>query len=268
MAAAPSLTCVGRRAIEIGCGVGQYVIKSLTEHAPSKIVAYNMTESVDTLRRIVIARYPAFLDKILFVQGSVFSMPFRPGSFDYVYSLGVLHHTGDTKRALRCAANLAAEGGQLNVWVYAASQYHIDTREPARTKLSGWLPLDEVAHGRLQARAWYIAVCATDAGAGRSSAANIFVGRVVHACQSPLLRTIARLIMSPPPHPSRDYRQINLFDGYVNAWAENWSEAELFPVLRDCAIAIKGISAWRVGFWGVKDSQFYATVNRMTRPAG
>ena len=42
----------------------------------------------------------------------------------------------------------------------------------------------------------------------------------------------------------------------MNTRAENWSEAELFPVFRDCDIAIKGISAWRVGFWGVKDSQF------------
>ena len=77
--------------------------------------------------------------------------------------------------------------------------------------------------------------------------------------QTPILKILPRLVMSPPPHPNRDYRHINLFDGYVNSWAENWSEAELFPLLRDCGIAVKGISQWRVGFWGVKDAAFYDT---------
>ena len=252
----------GRRAIEIGCGVGQYVIKSLIEHAPVKIVAYDMTESVDTLRQIVVERYPALLDKILLVQGSVFSMPFRTSSFDYVYSLGVLHHTGDTKRAIRCAAGLVAEGGQLNVWVYAASQYHIDTREPVRKKLSGWLPLMRIAHARLQARGWYSFFARLTPRQADRLLRMFSSDAWFRLAKTPLLRAIPRLIMSPPPHPSREYRHINLFDGYVNTWAENWSEAELFPVFRDCNIAIKGISAWRVGFWGVKDSQFYTTAAR------
>jgi SAM-dependent methyltransferase len=77
----------GGRALEIGCGVGQYVLKSLLEHSPRKIVALDLTEGVDTLRRIIIDRWPDLLERILFVQASVFSMPFRPSSFDYVYSL-------------------------------------------------------------------------------------------------------------------------------------------------------------------------------------
>ena len=92
--------------VEIGCGVGQYVVKSLQEYSPEKIVAFDLTEVVDTLRRIILERYPQHLARILFVQGSVFSMPFRPASFDYVYSLGVLHHTGDTRAAIRAAAGL------------------------------------------------------------------------------------------------------------------------------------------------------------------
>jgi len=65
------------------------------------------------------------------------------------------------------------------------------------------------------------------------------------------------LILSPVDHPDRDYRRLNLFDGYVNSWAENWSEHELFPLLRAEGIAIKGISAWRTGIWGKKDPSFY-----------
>jgi len=107
----------GRRAVEIVCGAGQYVLKSLIDHAPAKIVAVELTDGIDTLRSIVVSRYPELLDRILFVQASVFSLPFRPHSIDYVCSLGVLHDTGNTERAIRSAAALVKEGGQLNFWI-------------------------------------------------------------------------------------------------------------------------------------------------------
>jgi len=248
----------GGRAIEIGCGVGQYVLKSLADHGPSKIVAFDLTEGVDTLRRIVADRYPEYMERITFVQGSVFALPFRPASFDYVYSLGVLHHTGDTQRAIRAAAGLVRDGGHLNLWVYAAAAYHIDTREPGRAALSGWFPLLRIAHVRLQTRAWY-ALFARLRPEQADRVLRFFASDFWYRLsKTPLLKVVPRLIMSPPPHPDRDYRHINLFDGYVNAWAENWNEAELFPLLRECGIVVKGISDWRVGFWGVKDPAFYS----------
>ncbi|HSL22715.1 MAG TPA: methyltransferase domain-containing protein [Vicinamibacterales bacterium] len=247
----------GRRAIEIGCGVGQYIVKSLQEHAPDRIVAFDLTEGVDTLRRIIVERYPHYLERILFVQGSVFSMPFRPASFDYVYSLGVLHHTGDTRAAIRAAAGLMKEGGELNFWVYAAPAYHVDTREPGRAPLSAWAPLLRIAFVRLQARAWYT-VFSRMSPDWADRVLRPFASGWWHSLSGvPIAKWFTRLVMSPPRHPNRDYRHLNLFDGYVNTWAENWTEAELFPVLRDCSVAVKGISDWRVGFWGVKDSSFY-----------
>jgi SAM-dependent methyltransferase/uncharacterized protein YbaR (Trm112 family) len=250
----------GRRAIEIGCGVGQYVVKSLIEHAPEKIVALDLTEGVDTLRAIVAAKYPHLLEKILFVQASVFAMPFRPASFDYVYSLGVLHHTGRTEHAVRAAAALLKAGGHLNLWIYAAALYHMDTREAGREALSRWAPLLRIGYTRLQARAWY-ALFSRMTPAQADRALRPFSSDAWYRlARTPVLKVLTRLVMSPPPHPDRDYRHLNLFDGYVNAWAENWSEPELFAILRDCGIAVKGISPWRLGMWGVKQPEFYDAV--------
>ena len=244
-------------ALEIGCGVGQYVLKSLLEHAPRKMVGLDLTEGVDTLRAIIVARYPELLERVLLVQGSVFAMPFRRSTFDYVYSLGVLHHTGRTEAAIEAAAAAVKEGGQLNVWVYAAPDYHIDTREPGREALSRWAPLLRLVHERLRSRLWYAAL-ARRSPRDAHKILRVFASDLWYRLtRLPVVGIIPKLIMSPPPHPDRDYREINLFDGYVNTWAENWSESELFPVLRQCNIVLLGISRWRLGFWGVKDSSFY-----------
>jgi 2-polyprenyl-6-hydroxyphenyl methylase/3-demethylubiquinone-9 3-methyltransferase len=51
---------------------------------------------------------------------SVFdSSPQETGTFDVVYSWGVLHHTGDMWRAIEKAAELVRPGGQLALAIYA-----------------------------------------------------------------------------------------------------------------------------------------------------
>ena len=247
----------GGRAIEIGCGVGQYVIKSLEEHAPARIIALDLTEGVDTFREIVKARYPHYLPRILFVQASVFAMPLRPASFDHVYSLGVLHHTGRTLEAIRAAIDLVRPGGDLNFWIYAAASYPIDTREPGRQSLSGFVPLLRIVYGRIHARSLYWLFSKLSPSRADAVLSCFASDTWYRLCKLPLIGRLARLILSPVLHPDRDYRRLNLFDGYVNSWAENWSEHELFPLLRETGIAIKGISQWRTGIWGTKEPGFY-----------
>jgi SAM-dependent methyltransferase len=52
------------------------------------------------------------------IQGNIMELPLRPGAFDHVYSIGVLHHTPDTKDAFRSIVPLAKPGGRVSIWVY------------------------------------------------------------------------------------------------------------------------------------------------------
>jgi ubiquinone/menaquinone biosynthesis C-methylase UbiE len=54
-----------------------------------------------------------------FYQADIFRLPFADESFDRVFSIGVLHHTPDTKAAFYRLVRLVRPGGRIAIWVYS-----------------------------------------------------------------------------------------------------------------------------------------------------
>jgi len=52
------------------------------------------------------------------VHGSVLDPPFVEESFDFVWSNGVIHHTGDTRRGFDALTKRTKRGGKAYLWVY------------------------------------------------------------------------------------------------------------------------------------------------------
>ncbi len=107
----------GRRFLDIGCGSGVHSLAALRLGA-SEVVGVDLDpDSVATTRRILSAYAPDKPWKALEV--SVFDLERSSlGQFDVVYSWGVLHHTGDMYRAIRCAAEAVAPGGTFAFALY------------------------------------------------------------------------------------------------------------------------------------------------------
>ena len=72
-----------------------------------------------------------------FVIASLFNLPFRPSSFDLVYSEGVLHHTFSTVEAFRSIASYVRKGGYLFVWVYGLDDHLVVWRRGAKSRFFG-----------------------------------------------------------------------------------------------------------------------------------
>ena len=53
------------------------------------------------------------------VQADLLAPPFRNNSFDIIFSLGVLHHTSNTRTAFSKLVPLLKDNGILAVWVYS-----------------------------------------------------------------------------------------------------------------------------------------------------
>jgi SAM-dependent methyltransferase len=61
------------------------------------------------------------------VQADIYKLPLKK-AFDYAFSVGVLHHTPDPKKAFISLASKVKKGGALSAWVYGAENNEWITR--------------------------------------------------------------------------------------------------------------------------------------------
>ncbi|HMI99764.1 MAG TPA: class I SAM-dependent methyltransferase [Gaiellaceae bacterium] len=104
----------GLSVLEIGVGLGTDFIRFV--RAGAKATGVDLTERAIGLvrRRLELEG----LDADLRVADAE-ALPFEDGSFDRVYSWGVLHHTPETQQAVREAIRVLRPGGTLCVMMYA-----------------------------------------------------------------------------------------------------------------------------------------------------
>lgn len=102
----------GKLVLDVGCGMGRFA--EVATRWGARVVGIDLSLAAEVAATNLADRPATFL------QADVFQMPFAPGSFDYIYSIGVLHHTPDCERALKTLPPLLKPGGQMAVWLYSA----------------------------------------------------------------------------------------------------------------------------------------------------
>ena len=98
--------------LEIGCGAGPYPDICANYYNAKEVIGIDLSRAVDAAYENVGKN-----KNVTVIQADLFKLPFKV-KFDTVYSLGVLHHTPDTKKAFFSIANFVKEGGILSIWLY------------------------------------------------------------------------------------------------------------------------------------------------------
>jgi len=101
----------GKLVLDAGCGSGRYT--KIVAESEATVIGVDLSPAVETA-----ASNTAHLSNVHIIQADIFQLPLLPSSYDFIFSIGVLHHTPNTKRALSALIPLLSDNGEIAVWVY------------------------------------------------------------------------------------------------------------------------------------------------------
>lgn len=208
----------GRLILDVGCGMGRFV--DVVSRWGGSVVGVDLSLAVEAAYANLGSR-----ENVRILQADLFRLPFWPGSFDIVYSLGVLHHTPDCEKAFRGLIRYARPGGRVCIWVYgglgpwhrvAGLYRQVTVRMPPRL-------LHALCHVALP---WY------------------------YACRLPLVGGLLFTLLPVSVHPNPEWRVLDTYDWYspryqsLHTFPEvyRWFRSEGFMdiALHDFPIAVSG----------------------------
>lgn len=101
----------GKLLLDAGCGNGE--LTALLSDFGMQTVGIDISTSIFNAYKNNEKK-----DRVFFVQGNLMNPPFEKGTFDHIYSDGVLHHTSNTKYTFSKVAPLNKKGGKTWIWLY------------------------------------------------------------------------------------------------------------------------------------------------------
>jgi SAM-dependent methyltransferase len=215
--------------LDIGCGMGRFA--DVIVKWGGTIVGIDLSLAVESAQANLggTGRFQA-------VQASVFELPFRPETFDIIYSLGVLHHTPDCKKAFMQLPPLLKPGGHLAIWVYSAHTYPKTSLEERRDSLyrryTTKMP-QKTLHNIFRV------LCAVHRP-GRAFWHMILPGFVFHA--------VPRVQTGKP----YEWRVLDAFDWYSPVYQSKHSYPEVHGWYKEAGFREIGLLDFDVAVWGKK----------------
>jgi len=101
----------GRTVLDAGCGMGRHA-RQIAPFADT-VVAVDFSNAINEAARNV-----ADQANVQCVQGDLTRLPVADNTFDFVFSMGVLHHIADTSGTLWGLVRALKPGGRLRLYLY------------------------------------------------------------------------------------------------------------------------------------------------------
>lgn len=170
----------GKSGLDAGCGFGRHMYYAARFGA--RMVGLDFSRALDRASQIT-----EELGNVRLIQGDILRPPFCAESFDFVYSLGVLHHTVNPEAGFQALRLLVRPGGSIFVWVYSKSRRWTNRILETARAVTARLPL------RLtRALSWIGAVIDTVGFIWPYRVLRYFVGSSADRLALPRIRVYAR----------------------------------------------------------------------------
>ena len=190
----------GRLVLDVGVGSGRFA--EVAAEAGGEVVGIDLTAAVDAAYASI-GRRP----NVHIVQADVFHMPFRDGTFDKAFSIGVLHHTPDPEAAFGRMVASVREGGAVAIYVYAR-------------------------YGPAHRFADSIRVVTTRLPLKLMLAASTVAVPLYYVYRLPLVGGMLRIVAPISMHPNWRWRWLDTFDWYTPRYQFKYLYPEVFRWFR------------------------------------
>jgi len=107
----------GKLILEAGCGMGRF-LDIVSRQTSSMVVGFDLSLAVEAAFRNLRSK-----PNVHVLQADVLKPPFGEESFDFIYSIGVLHHARNPILAFKRLVPLLKSGGEIVVWVYLRPRF-------------------------------------------------------------------------------------------------------------------------------------------------
>lgn len=142
----------GKKVLDAGCGNGRWAYYAAKHGA--EVWAIDLGPAIDVARLNTEGA-----GNIHVVQADLHNPPFAPETFDFIYSIGVLHHLPDPEEAFQNLLRYLKPGGDVQVYLY----WHPE-RRPIKAVMLGGVSIARKLTTRLPHKAVYTLAYPSAAG--------------------------------------------------------------------------------------------------------
>jgi ubiquinone/menaquinone biosynthesis C-methylase UbiE len=205
----------GKRVLDAGCGGGRY--SKVCGEAGAIVIGADHSSAVEKASQLC-----SHLNRVYFIQADLKQLPLKPESFDYVFSIGVMHHDADTKAVFDAVAKMVKPGGKYAVWLYRKNQW--------------W---QEAINNRLRKRTTQWPTEKLERWAKRGA----WLGGI------PVVNKTFNKVVNFSAHPDEENRICDTFDWYAPQYQHHHTEAELKTWFTDAGFEeLKVLPPEKTGF--------------------
>jgi len=146
----------GKVVLDGGCGKGRHLVCS-ARFGAKEVIGFDLSQAVESAYANT-RHFP----NVHVIQADIHRLPLRRESFDFAYSVGVLHHLPSPRKGFEAILPLVRPGGRVSAWVYGRENngwiVHLVT--PLRRVITARMPLRllDVLSGLITALCLYPAV--------------------------------------------------------------------------------------------------------------
>jgi SAM-dependent methyltransferase len=188
----------GRLVLDAGCGMGRF--SDVASRWGATVFGVDLSSAVEAAHRNLGDR-----GSVRIAQADIFRLPFADATFDFVFSIGVLHHTPSTRQAFERLVRLVKPGGRIAIWLY-----------------HGYSGVQWKASNLLRRWTWRLPPRTLHA-LSHVAVPKYYVDRL------PGIGLASRLLFPVSMHPKAEWRVLDTFDWYSPRYQWKHTYEEVFP---------------------------------------